>query len=85
MRIALFAAVAALSSSAAVYAVEPFNPQPDPPGRHGQVLRETRKAGGQQAGERKAGGNDRKAGGNDRKAGGNDRKTGGDERKSGGQ
>jgi|HubBroStandDraft_1064217.scaffolds.fasta_scaffold101872_2 hypothetical protein len=69
MRIALIVATAALLSSSAAYA---FNPQPDPPGRHGHTVRHPmRKSGGQHKfGERKAGGNDRKAGGNDRKSGG---------------
>jgi hypothetical protein len=34
MRIALLAAAAALVSFSFAHAVEPFNPQPDPPGRH---------------------------------------------------
>jgi hypothetical protein len=34
MRFALLAAAAVLVSSSAAYAVDSFNPQPDPPGRH---------------------------------------------------
>jgi hypothetical protein len=57
MRLALVVAVAALFSCSAASA---FNPQPDPPGRHGgKILTTSRKAGGQHGEDRRTGGDQR--------------------------